>query len=99
MFCEEKKGTYTFSGKRTKRGLYVAGDGRMLNADVNGAANTIRKAFPDAFDGMGSFKYLMGPEVWEIQTHDGRPRVGLRTEVISPAHNDGARKPRKKKPA
>jgi IS605 OrfB family transposase len=33
----------TISGKRVKRGLYRAGDGRLLNADVNGSANIGRK--------------------------------------------------------
>ena len=32
-----------FSGRRTKRGCYLTSNGRMLNADVNGAANIIRK--------------------------------------------------------
>jgi len=40
---------HTFSGKRIKRGLYRASDGRVLNADINGAGNTIRKVAPDAF--------------------------------------------------
>jgi putative transposase len=40
---------YTFSGKRVKRGLYRASDGRYINADINGAGNTIRKVAPDAF--------------------------------------------------
>jgi putative transposase len=38
-----------FSGKRVKRGLYQASDGRTLHADVNGSYNTLRKAIPDAF--------------------------------------------------
>lgn len=38
-----------FSGRRVKRGLYQAANGRRLNADVNGAYNIIRKALPDAF--------------------------------------------------
>ena len=33
-----------FSGKRTKRGLYRASDGTLINADLNGAANILRKA-------------------------------------------------------
>lgn len=35
---------YTFSGKRIKRGLYQCSDGRLLNADVNGALNILRKS-------------------------------------------------------
>lgn len=38
-----------FSGKRIKRGLYRASDGRLINADINGAGNTIRKVAPDVF--------------------------------------------------
>jgi len=40
---------HTFSGKRIKRGLYRASDGRKLNADINGSGNIIRKVAPDAF--------------------------------------------------
>ncbi len=34
---------HTFSGKRIKRGLYRASNGRYINAAINGAANIIRK--------------------------------------------------------
>lgn len=40
---------YTFSGERVKRGLYRSEDGILINADVNGGANIIRKEYPDAF--------------------------------------------------
>lgn len=35
---------YKFSGKRIKRGLYRSSDGRIVNADLNGAANILRKS-------------------------------------------------------
>ena len=35
---------YSFSGNRVKRGLYKTKDCIILNADVNGALNIIRKA-------------------------------------------------------
>jgi IS605 OrfB family transposase len=38
-----------FSGKRTKRSLYRAADGRPIQADVNGAYNIIRNVAPEAF--------------------------------------------------
>jgi IS605 OrfB family transposase len=41
--------TLTFSGRRVKRGLYRAADGRHINADAYGAYNVIRKVAPDAF--------------------------------------------------
>ena len=36
--------TYTFSGKRIKRGLYVTKDEKMINADINGALNILKKS-------------------------------------------------------
>lgn len=39
-----------FRGKRIFRGLYQSACGRLINADVNAAANIIRKAVPKAFD-------------------------------------------------
>lgn len=36
--------TYTFSGKRTHRGMYQTANGKCLNADINGALNIMRKS-------------------------------------------------------
>ena len=44
IFYAEKSYTGSFSGKRIKRGLYRARNGRIINADVNGAANILRKS-------------------------------------------------------
>jgi putative transposase len=45
----------TFSGKRIKRGLYKTSEGRLINADVNGSYNIMRKAIPNVFNnGIGS---------------------------------------------
>jgi putative transposase len=38
-----------YAGKRIKRGLFRATDGRCLNADVNGAYTILRKVVPNAF--------------------------------------------------
>lgn len=35
---------YQFSGKRVHRGLYKTSDGKILNADANGALNILRKS-------------------------------------------------------
>ena len=43
---EEK---YSFSGRRIKRGLYKSKNSTLINADVNGSYNILRKAFPKAF--------------------------------------------------
>ena len=41
-----KKKEYMFSGKRVKRGLYRTKENLLVNADINGAANILRKVFP-----------------------------------------------------
>ena len=44
---EYKKGNteeYSFSGRRVKRGIYKTSKGYVLNADVNGALNILRKS-------------------------------------------------------
>ena len=38
---------HKFSGRRIHRGLYRSKDGTLLNADINGAFNIIRKAVPE----------------------------------------------------
>jgi putative transposase len=40
---------HVFSGKRIKRGLYQSVTGKLLNADVNGAINILRKVIGDGF--------------------------------------------------
>ncbi|NEO52046.1 MAG: IS200/IS605 family element transposase accessory protein TnpB [Okeania sp. SIO3B5] len=39
-----------FSGKRVTRGLYKTREKKLLNADVNGSFNIIKKVIPDVFD-------------------------------------------------
>ncbi len=51
----------TFSGKRVKRGLYKAANGRMINADVNGSYNIMRKVAPDALRGKGVEDVVVHP--------------------------------------
>jgi putative transposase len=43
VYKAEQPYTGTFSGKRVHRGLYVTNDGEVMNADVNEAANILRK--------------------------------------------------------
>ncbi len=57
---------HMFSGKRVKRGLYRASDGRKINADCNGSGNIIRKVAPDAF---GLRAVEDGKEVLEAPEH------------------------------
>ena len=43
-FEVDKPQTYSFLGKRIKRGVYQTSKGYILNADVNGALNILRKS-------------------------------------------------------
>ena len=43
-FKADKPQTYSFLGKRIKRGLYQTSKGYIFNADVNGALNILRKS-------------------------------------------------------
>jgi IS605 OrfB family transposase len=44
-----------FTGQRIKRGLYKTSVGRLINSDINGSYNILRKAIPNAFsNGIGS---------------------------------------------
>ena len=62
---EEIRKQSNYAGRRIKRGLFRAGDGRLINADVNAAYNIIRKAIPDAFaDGIAGV--VVHPVRWNI---------------------------------
>ena len=45
----QDSGERIFSGRRIKRGLYKASCGKLINADVNGALNILRKELGNAF--------------------------------------------------
>jgi putative transposase len=60
-----------FSGKREKRGLYRAKDGRRINADINGSYNILRKEYPKAF----SDSLLRGQEIVGAAVHPRRLAV------------------------
>ena len=57
-----ENGNVGFSGRRIKRGLYACSAGYSVNADCNGAANILRKAVPDAWEGTEDFRFLAIPE-------------------------------------
>ena len=47
VYKQEANITYLFSGSRIKRGLYKDSLGRVINADLNGAGNIMRKLISD----------------------------------------------------
>ena len=57
VYKEGERPEYHFSGKRISRGQYESKEGTILNADVNGAGNIIRKVYPNAFDTVSDFSY------------------------------------------
>jgi len=48
-FIKDSKENHKFSGKRIRRGLYKSLHGILINADVNGSYNIIKKVFPNVF--------------------------------------------------
>ena len=44
IYSADNPQKYKFLGKRIKRGLYQQSNGLLLNADVNGALNILRKS-------------------------------------------------------
>ena len=52
MSLDDMKNGTLFHGERIMRGLYRNGTGNVINADINGAGNIIRKVFTDAFTGV-----------------------------------------------
>jgi len=67
----KRAGKLKFSGKREKRGLYRAKDGRRINADINGSYNILRKEYPKAF----SDSLLRGQEIVGAAVHPRRLAV------------------------
>lgn len=49
VYGEERDEKPIFKGKRLKRGLYRTQSGTLIQADVNGSLNIMRKAVPNAF--------------------------------------------------
>lgn len=58
VYGKETKSLVAFSGRRIKRGLYRTGSGQVINADLNGAGNILRKYIPDAFKDRKDFVFL-----------------------------------------
>ncbi len=50
-----------YAGKRVKRWLFVASDGREIHADVNGSLNILRKVIPNAFEAWGIAASVVTP--------------------------------------
>ena len=62
VYAEGDGTKHHFSGKRIQRGLYRSSDGTVLNADINGASNILRKAGCDTSSVV--LTNLLNPEVF-----------------------------------
>ena len=58
VYSKNDETEYTFSGKRMHRGLYKSKEGVLLNADINGAGNTLRKYDKKSFDLIKDFSFV-----------------------------------------
>jgi putative transposase len=59
----DAKSKQIFTGKRIKRGLYKSSDGMLLNADVNGAYNILRKT--DSNFSFSDLVFVVGTKIGE----------------------------------
>lgn len=57
---EEVRKHEVYAGKRVKRGLFVSGTGKELNADINGAGNILRKGIGNAFSDWSEAELIKG---------------------------------------
>lgn len=53
-----------YKGKRIKRGLFKSSDGRLINADLNGSLNILRKVYPNIFKDNGLEVITVSPLVY-----------------------------------
>lgn len=66
-YREENEEKHRFSGRRIKRGLYRTRDGKLINADVNGSLNILRKVAPDAANDPGVMAGVLNPERFVVR--------------------------------
>ena len=74
VYDKENPAEYRFSGRRITRGLYRSENGTVISSDINGSANILRKAFPEAFEGM-DVSYLQKVKTIKFfNLHSCRPK-------------------------
>lgn len=72
----DKSADTKFSGNRTKRGLYKTKEGILINADLNGALNIMRKAFSNIEFETKDLRYLQNPRIIKNITNSQRKTMG-----------------------
>ena len=71
-----KSANTKFSGRRTERGLYKTKNGILINADLNGSLNIMRKAFPDIEFETTDLRYLQNPRTIKNIKNSQRKAMG-----------------------
>ena len=71
-----KSANTNFSGRRSKRGLYKTKNGILINADLNGSLNIMRKAFPNIKFETKDLRYLQNPRIIKNITNSQRKAMG-----------------------
>lgn len=71
-----KSANVPFSGRRAKRGLYETKEGVLINADLNGSLNIMRKAFPDIKFETRDLNYLQNPRTVKNIMNSQRVTMG-----------------------
>ena len=74
VYDPENHAEYRFSGRRISRGLYRSKNGIVISADVNGGANILRKAYPEAFEGVNVSILQKVKTVGFYDLHSCRPK-------------------------
>lgn len=72
----DKSTNTKFSGRRTKRGLYKTKNNILINADLNGSLNIMRKAFPKIDFETNDLKYLQNPKIIKNIMNSQRVTMG-----------------------
>ena len=71
-----KSANTNFSGRRNKRGLYKTKDGILINADLNGSLNIMRKTFPNIDFETKNLRYLQNPRTIKNIMNSQRKAMG-----------------------
>lgn len=78
IYKEGESGKYRFKGKRIKRGLYRSSIGKLINADVNGAINILRKVIGDGFvKDLINKGFVFNPVTWQRAPSDEMKKTKL----------------------
>jgi IS605 OrfB family transposase len=75
--------TPSFSGKRISRGLYRSRDGKIVNADLNGAANIIRKVYLGIDFSMLDKAIMLNPSRVKVLATVKKKLIDLKSKVAA----------------